>query len=285
MRTQAILTLPLCAALGLSGCGGVMIRSRGTVRASASVGVVVPQRVVVRAAPPPPVQVAVVRPMAPDNTAVWVDGHYKWEGAWVWVEGHYESGHPNEVWVAPVAHEEAGTVVYRPGFWCPRGQEPPPEYQQPGTVRVSVRPMDDRQPQATATVRPMDDSRGTATVRPMDDPPPPRGATVRPMDDPPPPRGATVRPMDDPPPPRGTATARGSAPSDPPPRGGRTSVRVGGSVSGSATVRVGGGGSSSGSSGSGGGTPPRATGGTVRGRGEVDRGVVSGAEAAARTAS
>jgi hypothetical protein len=63
--------------------------------------------VVVRSAPPEPRMET--RPAAPNARAVWIDGHWKWNGRrYVWQSGHWE-GNPKGTWV--------------PGHWkkTPRG--------------------------------------------------------------------------------------------------------------------------------------------------------------------
>lgn len=56
-------------------------------------------RVYVRVAPPAPKRVVVVtRPHRPD--AVWVAGHWQWNGKrHVWIEGRYIDPRPGYVWV------------------------------------------------------------------------------------------------------------------------------------------------------------------------------------------
>ncbi len=151
MQTSRCSMIALLGALVFAGCGPVYVRSRGTVRARATVRVAAPPtHVVVQSAPPPVRPAVTARPPSPTSGAVWVAGHYKWEGqTWVWIDGHWETGHPGEVWVAPVASNEGGRVVYRPGYWCPADQQPDPAYRTPGTVRVSVRPA---QPTSGGTV-------------------------------------------------------------------------------------------------------------------------------------
>src|SRR5690606_8432808 len=54
-----------------------------------------PRHVIVRTAPPPPRRVA-ARPRAPRYDAVWVEGHWTWNGArYVWTAGRWERRRPN----------------------------------------------------------------------------------------------------------------------------------------------------------------------------------------------
>ena len=140
MRARQVATwVSLSIALTLSGC---YARARVAYRpatVSGTVSVNVPDEVVVPA-PPPPLQQAAALPPQPGPNAVWVPGHYHWEGGWRWVPGHWEPNRGGQRWVPPVAHERGGSVVYHAGYWQPEEQEPPPVYATPGTVRVAVRP-------------------------------------------------------------------------------------------------------------------------------------------------
>ena len=61
-------------------------------------------RIYVRIAPPAPKHVTVVKAKKPHKHAVWVSGHWRWNGKkYVWVDGH---------WVKP-----RKGYVYVPGHW------------------------------------------------------------------------------------------------------------------------------------------------------------------------
>jgi len=61
-------------------------------------------RIYVRIGPPPPKRVTVVKVHKPHKHAVWVAGHWQWNGKkYVWVNGH---------WVKP-----RNGYVYVPGHW------------------------------------------------------------------------------------------------------------------------------------------------------------------------
>jgi hypothetical protein len=119
------LALAAIALLGLfaSGC---YVRARpvrsatytgtATVQATASA----PQGVVVYQPPPAPrATVAVTaRPPAPYSNAVWVDGHWQWNGAqYVWVDGHWVQGRAGHVYVQPRWERRGNGYVYVSGSW------------------------------------------------------------------------------------------------------------------------------------------------------------------------
>ncbi|MCA9610899.1 MAG: hypothetical protein KC619_35135, partial [Myxococcales bacterium] len=133
--TSATIALGLVVA---SGCTvSYRSRARPVVRAEASF--TVPQYVVVTSRPPAPQAAVVERPAAPDQSAVWVPGHYEHpQGGWVWVDGHWEAGHAGEKWIDPVVVQEDGRDVYYPGYWCPEDQPPAAPYQRPGAVVVAA---------------------------------------------------------------------------------------------------------------------------------------------------
>ena len=134
----------LAVALVLSGC---TVRAAGRVRYSGTATVAVstgaPQQVIV-ARPPPPLRAEAVVETQPSPDAVWCPGHYEWNGTWVWIPGRWERNRAGYVWVAPVAHQQGGGLVYHPGYWSPANTPPPPVYAQPGVavsvVRIAPRP-------------------------------------------------------------------------------------------------------------------------------------------------
>ena len=74
--------------------------------------------VIVRVAPPPPMNSAVIG-VRPGPRYVWTSGYYRWSGrAYVWVPGRWmippRSG---VVWVAPHWSRRGGGYVYVPGYW------------------------------------------------------------------------------------------------------------------------------------------------------------------------
>ena len=78
--------------------------------------------VYVQSAPPPPPQARVsVRPAAPYGGAVWVEGHYQWNGnQYVWVSGHYVQQRQGYVFVQPRWQQQNGRYVYVNGGWAQR---------------------------------------------------------------------------------------------------------------------------------------------------------------------
>jgi len=68
------------------------------------------QTVIYAPGPPPAVRVE-PRPAAPYYGAIWVGGHWAWQGRWVWIPGYWVRGpQPGAVWVP-------GHWVARPGGW------------------------------------------------------------------------------------------------------------------------------------------------------------------------
>ncbi|MBX3275933.1 MAG: hypothetical protein KF729_37100 [Sandaracinaceae bacterium] len=101
VRSLVVVSLGV-AALAVSGCA-----SRAYVR---------PGTVYVQSAPPP-ARVS-VRPMAPYAGAVWVDGHYEWDGyQYVWVDGHYVQPRAGYTFVQPRWVNQGGRYVYHNGGW------------------------------------------------------------------------------------------------------------------------------------------------------------------------
>ncbi len=98
-----------------------------------------PPTVVAQTAPPPPPVQVEVRSAQPSVQAVWVDGHYSWEGGrWVWLSGQWQTPRAGYVWQNPVGVQVQGGVRYHPGYWRPAHAEPPPVYRQPSAVPVVV---------------------------------------------------------------------------------------------------------------------------------------------------
>ena len=66
---------------------------------------------------PPPAPVEVV-PLAPYPGAVWIDGHWRWNGArYLWVPGHFERGRPGWVWVRHRWARRGRLWYHAPGHW------------------------------------------------------------------------------------------------------------------------------------------------------------------------
>lgn len=87
--------------------------------------------------PPPPRRV-VVRPAAPYQGAIWVDGHWQWNGAqYVWVDGYWEQPRVGYVYVQPRWVRRGRGWVYVQGAWQPGGAAV--HVHQPAT-HVHVRP-------------------------------------------------------------------------------------------------------------------------------------------------
>ena len=127
MRTICIAAL---AALGMTACTVTL-----TVDASWYVR---PSTFRAASEPPPPLREDDARGTKPDPDAVWVSGHWSWEGSWVWVAGAWKKPEPGHVWEPPVCVAHDGDYRYYPGYFRPRDEEPPPEYREPGHIQVHV---------------------------------------------------------------------------------------------------------------------------------------------------
>ncbi|MCK4858569.1 MAG: YXWGXW repeat-containing protein [candidate division Zixibacteria bacterium] len=65
----------------------------------------------------PPALKVDVKPSAPSVTAVWIDGHWKWNGQeFVWVGGHWEKN-PKGIWKAGHWGKRKLGYVWVPGHW------------------------------------------------------------------------------------------------------------------------------------------------------------------------
>lgn len=75
------------------------------------------------APPPPPATRVVVRPSQPYSNAVWVEGHYEWNGnQYVWYPGHYVQGRSGYTFVQPAWQRQGNRYVYVQGGWGQGGQ-------------------------------------------------------------------------------------------------------------------------------------------------------------------
>lgn len=131
------------AALALSGC---YARARGGVYATTPAHA---SGVVVYEAPPQPRVVVHSRPPAPFHGAVWVDGHWSWNGAThVWVDGHYVRPRAGYVYVQPRWERRGSGWAYVGGTWRSGGRSQGHvhvrgshrRYQGRGDVRVRTAP-------------------------------------------------------------------------------------------------------------------------------------------------
>ncbi len=74
-------------------------------------------RVVYVQEPPPPVKVE-VKPPKPAPHAVWIPGHWKWNGRrYVWVPGHWELRPKGKTWVPGHWKKTRRGWVWVPGHW------------------------------------------------------------------------------------------------------------------------------------------------------------------------
>ncbi len=130
MKTNSMSVLMLIAALALSGCTVTL-----TVDASWYVR---PTTFRSATEPPPPLREDDARGTKPDPDAVWVTGHWDWQGSWVWVPGAWKKPEPNHEWEPPVCVAYNGDYRFYPGYFRPRDEEPPPVYREPGHIQVHV---------------------------------------------------------------------------------------------------------------------------------------------------
>jgi hypothetical protein len=116
LRNLMLFVLLAAGAFALSGCYARMhARGPGTVSTSYGGGAVV-----VAQAPPPPRVVVHAPPPAPYQGAVWVDGHWQWNGAqYVWVDGTYIQGRAGYTWTQPRWERRNTGYVYVQGAWAP----------------------------------------------------------------------------------------------------------------------------------------------------------------------
>lgn len=130
---------------------------------------------------PPPAAPVVVHQPAPVAGAVWVEGHYTWNGSqYVWVDGYYVQQRPGYTFVQPRWVVQGGRYVYVQGGWAqggrvvhyvspshayrPRGVVVQRPAYQPAPRRVVVQPR--RGPYRPAPGVRVHGPRGTVTVRP-----------------------------------------------------------------------------------------------------------------------
>ncbi len=74
-------------------------------------------RVVYVHEPPPPVKIE-VKPPKPAPHAVWIPGHWKWNGRrYVWVPGHWELRPRGKTWVPGHWKKTPRGWVWIPGHW------------------------------------------------------------------------------------------------------------------------------------------------------------------------
>ncbi len=72
--------------------------------------------VYVRVAPPPPKRQ--VRPPRPSARAVWIAGHWRWNGhRYVWVAGYWELRPKGRVWVPGHWKKTRHGFLWVPGHW------------------------------------------------------------------------------------------------------------------------------------------------------------------------
>jgi hypothetical protein len=133
MKAFLVVGLVIAATFATSGC-------IAHVRARPATGYVVYES--------PPAPRVSVRPAEPYQGAVWVAGHWQWDGAqWVWADGYWEQPRVGYVYVQPRWQRQGRGWVYVGGGWQGRGQgrvhvqgRGRGHYVQPHRGRVHVQP-------------------------------------------------------------------------------------------------------------------------------------------------
>lgn len=79
---------------------------------------------------PPPAALVEVVPAAPNATAVWVDGHWRWRGRyWVWRRGGWVDPHGLVYAPSELRYRNNGRMLYSESSWrdtTGRRVDPPP---------------------------------------------------------------------------------------------------------------------------------------------------------------
>jgi len=76
------------------------------------------KRVYVKIAPPASKQVVVVKPVKPVPNAVWVAGHWQWNGnKYVWVDGSWKEPRKGYVWIPGHWNKTARGWFWVEGHW------------------------------------------------------------------------------------------------------------------------------------------------------------------------
>jgi len=88
--------------------------------------------------PPPALRDADDHGERPSATAVWVSGHWRWDGGWVWEPGKWQEPRPGHVWEPPLATARDGVYEYYPGYFRPEEEEPPDAYRTPDQIQLHV---------------------------------------------------------------------------------------------------------------------------------------------------
>lgn len=102
----------------LLGLGVLALASTGCARRARVVYAGTPSGGAVIYQPPPPAQVVVQRPPAPYANAVWVEGHWQWNGTQhVWVPGYWVQARPGYSFIQPGWVRRGNQYVYVRGGW------------------------------------------------------------------------------------------------------------------------------------------------------------------------
>lgn len=106
----------------LLGVGLLVVASTGCARRVA-VRTTTPYAGVTVYQAPPPAQVVVSRPAQPYGNAVWVDGHWQWNGnQYVWVDGYWVQQRPGYTFYQPRWVRQGNGYVYSQGGWGNNGR-------------------------------------------------------------------------------------------------------------------------------------------------------------------
>jgi hypothetical protein len=133
MKRLALLTL----VLAINGCAGRYYWHSSS-RYDYAAYPTAPAQVVVTQPPPPVPVVQELQPPPPSSNAVWVAGHWTYNGMWVWVDGTWVNGYSGWVWTPPVVVLVDGYYVLHRGYFRQPTYQPAPVYSQPNRIYISA---------------------------------------------------------------------------------------------------------------------------------------------------
>lgn len=87
---------------------------------------------------PPPLREDAAPGQPPAQGAVWVEGHWAWNGRWVWTPGAWKQPREGHVWEPPVCVAVEGDYRFYPGYFRPTEEPPPPVYREPGHIQLNT---------------------------------------------------------------------------------------------------------------------------------------------------
>ncbi|MBX3251287.1 MAG: hypothetical protein KF901_29180 [Myxococcales bacterium] len=112
--------------------------------------------------PPPPLREDAAPGQPPTRGAVWVEGHWAWNGRWVWTPGAWKEPREGHVWEPPVCVAVEGDYRFYPGYFRPVTEPPPPVYREPGHIQLNT---------PAPSIRPSVELPDRVVIRPGEPPP------------------------------------------------------------------------------------------------------------------